>query len=129
MNIEKGLSPRATRQLCLACITSIADYGSLVWWRGQASPRGPLQALQNLALRKILGVFRTALIEPIEVEAAPFPPRVRLDYSLKRYVFRALKLLRNHSIYIAFYSSYFLDQDLGSQESSLTRESSTSKGT
>ena len=42
VNIEKGLSPRATRQLYLACMTSIADYRSLVWWRGQASFRGPL---------------------------------------------------------------------------------------
>ena len=129
MNIEKGLSPRAVRQLYLACITSIADYRSPVWWRGQASFRGPLQALQNLALRKILGVFRTAPIEPIEVEAALFPPRIRLDYSLKRYTFRALKLPRGHPIYLAIYSSYFLDQDLDSQESRSTKESSTSKGT
>ena len=65
----------------------------------------------------------------MEVEAGLFPPRIRLDYSLKRYTYRALKLPRDHPIYLAIYSSYFLDQDLDSQESSPTGESSTSKGT
>ena len=48
----------------------------------------------------------------MEVEAALFPPRIRLDYSLKRYTFRALKLPRDYPIYLAIYSSYSLDQDL-----------------
>jgi hypothetical protein len=29
-NIERGLSPLAIRQLYLACVTSIADYGSVI---------------------------------------------------------------------------------------------------
>ena len=48
----------------------------------------------------------------MEVEAALFPPGIRLDYSLKRYAFRALKLLGDHPIYLAIYSSHSLDQDL-----------------
>jgi hypothetical protein len=35
-NLERGLSPFAIRQLYIACITSVADYGSPIWWRGQA---------------------------------------------------------------------------------------------
>ena len=35
-NTKKGLSPFALRQLYMACITSIADYGSVIWWKGQA---------------------------------------------------------------------------------------------
>jgi Reverse transcriptase (RNA-dependent DNA polymerase) len=35
-NLERGLSPFAMRQLYVAYITSIADYGSPIWWRGQA---------------------------------------------------------------------------------------------
>ena len=35
-NTKKGLSPFALRQLYIACITSIADYGSVIWWKGQA---------------------------------------------------------------------------------------------
>ena len=30
-NIEKGLSPQAIRQLYLACVTSVADYGSQIY--------------------------------------------------------------------------------------------------
>ena len=85
-NTAKGLSPFAVRQLYLACVTSVADYGSPIWWRGQAQFERPLQALQNLALRKILGVFKTAPIVPMEVEAAlsaptsPPSPSLTLDW-------------------------------------------------
>jgi hypothetical protein len=53
-NTERGLSPIAIRQLYLACVTSIADYGSIIWWKGQAGFLKPLQTLQNQALRRIL---------------------------------------------------------------------------
>ena len=97
-NSERGLTPFALRQLYLACIASIADYGSPIWWRGQAQLLRPLQALQNLALRKILGVFRTAPIRPMEVEAVLVPPSIRLDTSLRKYALRALKLAPTHPI-------------------------------
>ena len=32
-NIKKGLTPFSLRQLYLACITSVANYGSSIWWR------------------------------------------------------------------------------------------------
>ena len=64
-NTERGLTPYALRQLYLACIASVADYGSAIWWRGQAQLEKPLRAIQNLALRKILGVFKTAPISAI----------------------------------------------------------------
>ncbi len=60
--------------------------------RGQKNLVQPLQALQNLAIRKILGVFKIALIRPIEVEAALPPPEVRLNLYIRQYAFRALKL-------------------------------------
>ena len=97
-NTAKGLSPFAVRQLYLACVTSVADYGSPIWWRGQAQFERPLQALQNLALRKILGVFKTAPIVPMEVEAALQPPNVRLNASIRNYAIRALKLSPKHPI-------------------------------
>ena len=81
-NSEKGLTPFAMRQLYTACITSVADYGSPIWWKGQAQLKRPLQALQNLGLRKILGVFKTAPILPMEVEAALLPSSIRLNTSV-----------------------------------------------
>jgi hypothetical protein len=97
-NSEKGLSPFALRQLYLACITSIADYGSVIWWKGQAQFKKPLQALQNLGLRKILGVFKTAPVIPMEIEAALVPPTIRLNSNLRRNAFRILKLGPKHPI-------------------------------
>ena len=97
-NTAKGLSPFAVRQLYLACVVSVADYDSPIWWRGQAQFKKPLQALQNLALRKILGVFKTAPIVPMEVEAALQPPCVRLNASTRKYAIRTLKLAPKHPI-------------------------------
>jgi ribonuclease HI len=98
-NIERGLSPRAIRQLYIACIVSVADYGSPIWWKGQAYFKKALQSLQNLALRKILGVFRTAPIQPMECESALYPPGIRLDNSLRGYALRAIQLPKEHPIY------------------------------
>ena len=108
-NTERGLTPFAIRQLYLACITSIADYGSVIWWKGlglglvqkQAQLTKPLQALQNLALRKILGVFRTSPIIPMEVEAALYPPSIRLNTSLRNYAIRTQRLALSHPIRLA----------------------------
>jgi hypothetical protein len=98
VNIERGLSPFATRQLYRACVTSIADYGSAIWWRGQAQLKKPFQGLQNLALRKILGVFKTAPTLPMEVEAGLPPPGIRLSNSVRQYAFRVLKLAPTHPV-------------------------------
>ena len=97
-NSERGLTPFAMRQLYLGCVTSVADYGCQIWWRGQSQFKRPLQALQNLGLRKILGVFKTAPTIPMEVEAALPPPSIRLSTSIRKYAFRALKLSPNHPI-------------------------------
>jgi len=36
INSEKGLTPFAIRQLYTAYITSVTDYRSPIWWKGQA---------------------------------------------------------------------------------------------
>ena len=97
-NSERGLTPFALRQLYQACVVSVADYGSVIWWRGQAALIRPLQAIQNLAVRKILGVFKTAPIIPMEVEAALPPFKVRLNTNLRQYAFRMLKLSPKHPV-------------------------------
>jgi hypothetical protein len=97
-NSERGLSPYAFRQLYLACITSVADYGSIIWWKGQAQFQTILQSLQNLGLWKVLGAFKTTPIIPIEVEAALPPPAIRLNDSVRQYAFRLLKLALDHLV-------------------------------
>lgn len=100
-NSERGLSAYAIRQLYLACVTSVADYGSVIWWKGQGHLKSRLQKLQNLGLRKILGVFKTAPIVPMEVEAAIPPISIRLDNNIQKYAVRTKRLPNNHPINIA----------------------------
>ena len=58
----------------------------------------PFQALQNLAIKKILGVFKTAPIIPLKLEAALPPLNIRLNHTSRRYILRALKLSKKHLI-------------------------------
>ena len=117
-NIEKGLSALATRQLYLACVASIADFGSPIWWKGQAQFRRSAQALQNLAIRKILGVFKTAPILPMEVEACLAPPGIRLNASIRQYAFRLQKLAPTHPVNQQLAMEASLELERGSYYSS-----------
>jgi hypothetical protein len=95
-NSERGLSPYALRQLYLACVTSIANYGYQIYWKRRSSFNSKLQTLQNMALRKILGTLRTAPTLSSKVETALPPPAIRLDSTLRQYAFRIYKLPSNH---------------------------------
>lgn len=44
-NVERGLSPHAVRQLYLACVTTVADYGLEIYWKGQVQFKRQLQTL------------------------------------------------------------------------------------
>lgn len=102
-NITRGLSPYALRQLFIACVISVSDYGSILWWsKTNKSQIRPLQAIQNLATKKILGVFKTAPILPRDVESALLPPIVRLNHNQRRYAFRILKLSNSHPVKAKF---------------------------
>jgi hypothetical protein len=113
VNTERGLSALATQQLYTSCIHTVADYGSQIWWRGQKGLIKPLQLLQNAAIRKILGVFRTALIKAIEVEAGLLPVEVRLQESLRLYRLRTLQLQPTHPISLGLLkdSEYVLEHN------------------
>jgi len=96
----RGLSARALRQLYRACIISIADYGSPIWSSGSVEQAKPLQAIQNAATKKILGVFKTAPSQPCEVETSLLPPLIRLTRSRHLYALRCLQLQQQHPINI-----------------------------
>ena len=49
-NTESGLHPAAVRQLYMACITPISDFGAEVWWTSQQGLCSKLQVLQNNAV-------------------------------------------------------------------------------
>src|SRR6266487_5746908 len=89
-NIERGLSFQAIRQLYIACIILIADYGVPIWWNNQKSLLEKFQRLQNAVLRTILGAFKTSLIKVMEIEAAVSSPRVRFEKICYNYVIRIM---------------------------------------
>ena len=98
-NKERGLSPFAMRQLYMACVVSVADFASPIYWKGQEIAKTRFQSLQNIALHRILGTFRTTPTIPSEVEAALPPPEIRLNTNMRRYAFRARKLPPSHPVH------------------------------
>ena len=98
MNSEWGLNAKSGKQLYLACVTSISDYGAEIWWNNQKSYLAKFRKLQNAALRKILGAFRTSPIEAMQIEAEIPPVEVRLDQKCKNYAIRIVGLPEKHPI-------------------------------
>lgn len=56
------------------------------------------QTLQNLALRKILGVFRTTPTILMEIESGIPPVEIRLDANVRKYAFRTNLIGEDHPI-------------------------------
>ena len=97
-NSERGLSPQAIRQLYLACVTSVADYGSPIYWKAQSYANNMLQPLHNIACRKILGAFRTSPALPTSIESGLTTPTIRLNTATRKYAIRAAQLPSTHPI-------------------------------
>ena len=86
------------RQLYIACIVSITDFRVPIWWNNQKFLLDKYQKLQNLALRKILGAFKTSPIMAMKLEAAISPPKVRFNKICMNYSLRIMQLFKNHPI-------------------------------
>jgi hypothetical protein len=90
---------QATRQLYLACVDSIANYGVQLWWgeRKTALLKGH-KKLQNQALRQILGAFKGSPTRAMEIEAAILPTDLRAEQLCQQYAIRTLSFAENHPI-------------------------------
>ena len=99
-NTERGLSFQAMRQLYIACITSVADYGVPVWWKKDKQQHllDKYQTLQNKALRKVLGAFKSSPIRAMEIEASLPPPVIRFQKLCKNYALRLLTIDEEHPL-------------------------------
>jgi len=89
-NIKRELSFQVIRQLYIACITSITDYGISIWWNNQKHLLKKFQRLQNTALRKILGALKIFPTKVMEIEAAISLPRVRFEKICYNYVIKIM---------------------------------------
>ena len=97
-NTEKGLTQAALRQLYQSCITTVADFGAEVWWNQQKTQSLPFQRLQNQAMRKIAGAFKTTPIAALEAELGLPPADLRLDRMQRGYATRLLTLPESHPV-------------------------------
>ena len=105
-NTERGLSFQAMRQLYIACITSVADYGVPIWWNNQKFLLEKYQKLQNSALRKILEAFKTSFYMAMKLEAAIISSKARFDRICKNYALRIMQISKNHSIRLRVSTSF-----------------------
>jgi len=105
-NTERGLSFQAMRQLYIACISSVADYGVPVWWNNQKNMLEKFQKLQNIALRKMLDAFKTSSINIMKLEASIPSPKIRFERICKNYAWRTLQMHENYPIRLRVSSGF-----------------------
>src|SRR6266496_1195882 len=94
------------RQLYIAYIISIADYGVPIWWNNQKYLLEKYQKLQNSALRKILEAFKNSSSMAMKLEAAISSSKVRFNRICKNYALRIMQISKNHPIRIRVSSSF-----------------------
>src|SRR5205807_3956423 len=97
-NTERGLSQSALRQLYQSCITTVADLGAEVWWNQQKTQLSPFQKLQNMAMKKIAGAFKTTPIAALEAELGLPPANLRLNRIQRAFTARLFTLPENHPL-------------------------------
>jgi hypothetical protein len=130
-NIQRGLSLQALRQLYIACVTTIVDYGVQCWWKSKSRDYllARYQSLQNEALKLVLGAFKGSPTQAIEIEASTPPPRISFKKLCNSYALRILKFKENHVIKKAYIEEVDKDRDglAASSSSSSSSKNSTIK--
>src|SRR6266576_4401542 len=130
-NTQRGLSLQALRQVYIACVTTIADYGIQCWWKSKSRDYllARYQSLQNEALKLVLGAFRGSPSQAMEIEASIPPPRIRFKKLCNSYALRILKLKENHAIKKVYIEEIDKDRDelAASSSSSSSPKNSTIK--
>ena len=96
----KGLRFNQIRQLYMACVIPILDYGSILYYNkfGTGKMINKYQSLQNMAVRLITGAFHHSPTKALEVEAAIPPTRVRQFRVALSYALRLLRLQYTHPV-------------------------------
>ncbi len=116
MNNEWELNVKSEKQLYLTYVTSISDYNVEIWWNNQKSYLVKFRKLQNAALRKILSVFQTSLIDAIQIEVEISSMKMQLNQKCKNYAIWIVKLLKKHFIrkrmFILYSSQYSIELNL-----------------
>jgi ribonuclease HI len=102
-NSQKGLSANNLRKVYLQSVVPIMTYASPVWFSGikQKSRVDKLQKVQNQAMRKIAGAFRTTNVEALE-SIFSLPPMVSVLAKINyKYATRLQTMDKNNNPVIA----------------------------
>ncbi|VVT47317.1 uncharacterized protein SAPINGB_P001651 [Magnusiomyces paraingens] len=93
--VQKGMRGSAVRSLYIACVRPIVEYGLEIWHhkvlKGEIHK---LEVMQNMALRRIVGAYRTTPIAVLQKEAGIMPYSIRLKFMVAR---KAIRLHLNIS--------------------------------
>lgn len=91
-----GLPINLMRRVVVAAVTSVALYGSEVWWRGQQDRATKLQLLLNSQARAITGLLRSTPLVFLQSQACLPCAKDLLDHRQTRYAVRALGANGDH---------------------------------
>ena len=90
-----GMRGVAVRSLYVACVRPIVEYGIEVWHHKILKDEvHKLDVMQNMALRRIMGAYRTTPINVLQKEAGIMPYGIRIDFMARR---KAARLYHNLS--------------------------------
>ena len=122
----RGFPPLVARVIYIAALRAILSYGGGIWSSSITKKElSSLEVLQNQALRKVLGVFKSTPITLLEREAYISPLRVYLKARLEKYNSLALEnkpflaLLRESTKDLSNYLSISYKDPLLEREKSL----------
>ena len=90
--VYKGISCQTMKQLYVSCVRPIFEYASPVWYHKLTGQwKDEIQKIQNTALRKILGAFKSAPIKAMQRDAEILPVNIRMKEIRDRFAIRAIR--------------------------------------
>jgi ribonuclease HI len=99
-----GAQFRHIRQLFIAVVAPRTDYAAIIWHRpndkhSQATAQqSKLETVQRLAMKTILGCFRTTPTTAMQIETGLIPPHLRLQTKVLRTLTRMQTLPNSHPL-------------------------------
>jgi hypothetical protein len=91
-----GLSVNLMRRVVMAAVTSVAMYGSEIWWRGQKDRLHKVQLLLNCQARAITGLLRSTPRAFLQTASGLPNAQHLLDHRQTKFAMRALSAEGDH---------------------------------
>ena len=118
-NSNGGLSVSLMRRVVVAAVTSVALYGSEIWWRGQRDRVDKLQLLLNRQARAITGLLRSTPLAFLRDQACLPHARDLLDQRQTRYAIRALGADGDHPTHQLLPAGFRMGELYGYEETTV----------